>query len=250
MQHTRRMSLSKYESTRGTTHLARIARAILGPCIDVLREVLAKEISPPDLERKVKTYIHQNKKPSISKQQKRLVYGKNYSVFDVTLLYFLLRNMSSIPQHKNNWGKDPELTDKSVSANIERVRILRNEWYGHATDFSLSDSDFEQRWNHISQIVKELEGYLGTETKYQDTFIFDIIDYEDAKRHTIQTGDRVLATWEPEGERFCPGVVIEGQEKRQVDGKQLYVGPCSLNILLILLVSLSLRGPLYLCHSL
>lgn len=56
------------------------------------------------------------------------------------------------------------------------------------------------------------------ETKYQDTFIFDIIDYEDAKRHTIQTGDRVLATWEPEGERFCPGVVIEGQEKRQVDG--------------------------------
>lgn len=63
------------------------------------------------------------------------------------------------------------------------------------------------------------------ETKYQDTFIFDIIDYEDAKRHTIQTGDRVLATWEPEGERFCPGVVIEGQEKRQVDGKQFYVGP-------------------------
>nr|XP_034330481.1 uncharacterized protein LOC105323896 [Crassostrea gigas] len=171
MPHTRRMSLSKYESTRGTTHLARIARALLGPCIDVLREVLAKEISPPDLERKVKIYIHQNHKPSISKQQKRLVYGKNYSVFDVTLLYFLLRNMCSIPQHKNNWGNDPELTDKSVSANIERIRILRNEWYGHATDFSLSDSDFEQRWNHISQIVKELEGYLGTATKYQDTLI-------------------------------------------------------------------------------
>ncbi|XP_022289084.2 uncharacterized protein LOC111101086 isoform X2 [Crassostrea virginica] len=56
------------------------------------------------------------------------------------------------------------------------------------------------------------------DTKYQDTFIFDIIDYEDAKRHTIQMGDRVLAPWEPEGERFCPGVVIEGQEKRQVDG--------------------------------
>uniref|UniRef100_A0A8W8IKW1 DZIP3-like HEPN domain-containing protein n=1 Tax=Magallana gigas TaxID=29159 RepID=A0A8W8IKW1_MAGGI len=79
--------------------------------------------------------------------------------------------MCSIPQHKNNWGNDPELTDKSVSANIERIRILRNEWYGHATDFSLSDSDFEQRWNHISQIVKELEGYLGTATKYQDTLI-------------------------------------------------------------------------------
>ncbi|XP_048769410.2 trichohyalin-like isoform X2 [Ostrea edulis] len=56
------------------------------------------------------------------------------------------------------------------------------------------------------------------DTKYQDTFIYDIIDYEDAKRHTIQTGDKVLAPWEPEGERFCPGVIIEGQEKRQVNG--------------------------------
>lgn len=165
------MSLSKYESTQGTTHLARIARAILGPCIDVLREVLAKEISPPDLEKKVKTYILQNGKPSISEQQKRLVYGKNYSVFDVTLLYFLLRNMCSIPPHKNTWGKNPELTDKSVSANIERIRILRNEWYGHATDISLSKADFERKWNHISQVVKELEGYLGTATKYQDTLI-------------------------------------------------------------------------------
>ncbi|XP_052678162.1 ankyrin repeat and KH domain-containing protein mask-like [Crassostrea angulata] len=165
------MSLSKYESTTGTTHLARLARAILGPCMDVLREVLAKEISPPDLEKKVKTYILENKKPSISEQQKRLVYGKDYSVFDVTLLYFLLRNMCSIPPHKNTWGKKPELTDNSVSANIERIRILRNEWYGHATDFSLSKPDFERKWNHLSQIVKELEGYLGITTKYQDTLI-------------------------------------------------------------------------------
>uniref|UniRef100_A0A8W8LNC2 DZIP3-like HEPN domain-containing protein n=1 Tax=Magallana gigas TaxID=29159 RepID=A0A8W8LNC2_MAGGI len=165
------MSLSKYESTTGTTHLARIARAILGPCMDVLREVLANEISPPDLEKKVKTYVPQKGKPSISEKQKRIVYGKNYSAFDVTLLYFLLRNMCSIPPHKNTWGQDPEPTDKSVSANIERIRILRNEWYGHGTDISLSEPDFERKWNHISQIVKELEGYLGTATKYQDSLI-------------------------------------------------------------------------------
>ncbi|XP_052706660.1 uncharacterized protein LOC128182085 [Crassostrea angulata] len=165
------MSLSKYESTRGTTHFARIARALLGPCIDVLREVLAKEISPPDLEKKVQTYILHNKKPFINKQQQDLVKRKKYSDFDITLLYFLFRNICSIPPHKNKWGKDPDPTDKSVSASIERIRISRNDWYGHATDFSLSDSDFKQRWNHISQIVKDLEGYLGTATKYQDTLI-------------------------------------------------------------------------------
>ncbi|XP_045195109.2 uncharacterized protein LOC123550788 isoform X3 [Mercenaria mercenaria] len=57
-----------------------------------------------------------------------------------------------------------------------------------------------------------------TETAYQDTHVFDIIDYEDAKRHTILTGDKVLAPWEPEGERYGPGTVLEGHEKRQAEG--------------------------------
>lgn len=166
-----RMSLSKYKSNKWTTHFARFARALLGPCSDVLREVLAKETSPFDLEKKVKSYISLKKKPSIRDDHEQLVYGKDYSVFDITLLYFLFRNMCSIKPHKKNWGNDPEPTDKSLSANIERIRILRNDWYGHATDFSLTDSDFAIKWNYISQIVKELEGYLGTGTKYQDTLI-------------------------------------------------------------------------------
>lgn len=96
-----RMSLSKCKWNRGTIHFARFARALLGPCSDVLREVLVKEISPPDLEKKVKDYIRKNRKHSISKKQTRLDYGKDYSVFDNTLLYFLLRNLCSIPPHKN-----------------------------------------------------------------------------------------------------------------------------------------------------
>ncbi|XP_052286789.1 uncharacterized protein LOC127882276 isoform X1 [Dreissena polymorpha] len=57
-----------------------------------------------------------------------------------------------------------------------------------------------------------------TDTIYQDTHVFDIIDYEDARRHTILTGDKVLAPWEPEGERYGPGTVIEGHEKRNAEG--------------------------------
>ena len=57
------------------------------------------------------------------------------------------------------------------------------------------------------------------QTEYQDTYIFDIVDYLDALRHTIITGDHVLAPFEPEGERFGPGIVIEGQEKRHANGE-------------------------------
>lgn len=44
------------------------------------------------------------------------------------------------------------------------------------------------------------------------------MDYNDALRHAVVTGDRVLAPDQAEGEKFAPGVVIDGQEKRQADG--------------------------------
>lgn len=78
--------------------------------------------------------------------------------------------MCSIPQHTNLWGNVPNQVDRSVSANTERMRILRNE-YGHTTDFFLSDSDFEQKWKDIFQIVKELESNLGTATDHQDALL-------------------------------------------------------------------------------
>lgn len=165
------MALSKYDSTLETTNLARIARIILGPCTDVLRDVLRKKFSPIALSHNVKTFIAnhpKNKKPPINKSQERLVYGGNYSDFDITLLYILLRNVCSISPHINQWGNDPDPGDRSVSANIERIRLIRNEYYGHATDFFISVAKFEQKWKKVFQIVKDLESYLGTETDYQN----------------------------------------------------------------------------------
>lgn len=128
--------------------------------------------SHPPFSRNVKTFIANfpaYKKPPINKFQEQLVYGGKYLDFDITLLYFLLRNVCSIPPHTSKWGNDPSPVDRSLSANIERIRIIRNEYYGHIAHFSLSDADFEQKWKKISQIVKELESYLGTATDYQDT---------------------------------------------------------------------------------
>lgn len=161
------MVLSKYDSTRETTNFARIARAILGPCADVLRDVLTKEISPSDLKRELNKYLLICKKPLISKEQIHLVNNGDYSKFDISLIYFLLRNTCSIPPHTEGWGKPPDPSDKSLSANVERIRILRNEW-GHSTDSSLSDSDFKQSWKNIFEIIKDLEVYLGTATVYQE----------------------------------------------------------------------------------
>lgn len=165
------MAVSKYQSTQETTNLARIVRVILGPCSDILRDVLEKEISAGTLSSKVKLFIAnlpKKKKPSISKEQEQLVYGEDYKKFDISLLYFLLRNMCSISTRTHQWGNDPDPKDRSLSANIERIRFIRNEYYGHFADFLLSNEVFEQKWKKIYQIIIELERYLGTGTRYQD----------------------------------------------------------------------------------
>lgn len=159
--------LKKYDTTQETTNLARIARIIFGPCTDVLRTVLKNEISPSDLQKKVKVHITYKKKPSISPPQRQLIDGGDYSKFDISLLYLLLRNVCTITEHMNKWGNDPNPGDRCLSANIERIRIIRNE-YGHCSEFSISDSEFEKKWKDIFQIVKELEDGFGTSTEYQD----------------------------------------------------------------------------------
>lgn len=162
-----KISLSKYVSTRETTNFAHLAMIIFGPCTDVLR----KEIQPADLSHKVELCISnypKNKKPPINKQQEQLVYSRDYSNFDITLLYMLLRNVSGIPSHSTKWGNKPSPGDISVSANIERIREIRNRYYGLATNCSLSDFDFKQICTTIHQIVKKLQDYLGTSTIHQN----------------------------------------------------------------------------------
>lgn len=166
------MADSKYHSTWETTNFTRIARIIFGPCTDILRDVLMKEISPSELSYKVTSHdlLHKFKNLQINKVQLHLVYSGNYSKFDIVLLYFLLRNVCSFPPYRNQWGKYPSPGDRSVSANIERIRIIRNEIV-HNVSPKLSNSEFEHKWKDLFQIVQELEGYLGFSKKYQEFFL-------------------------------------------------------------------------------
>lgn len=167
------MANSKYASTRETTNFARVARIILGPCTDVLCAVLTNEICPSTLSQKVKTYLSmlpKGKQPPITKEQETIIHNGNYSDFDITLLYFSLRNISNIPPHAKQWGNEPIASDRSVSANIEKIRLIRNK-YGHCPEVSISDTDFNKKILEIFGIIQDLEKYLGTSTIYQDAVI-------------------------------------------------------------------------------
>lgn len=165
------MAQSKYASSRETTNLARVARIVCGPCTDVLRSVLKKEVKPIELIKKLKRFLCKHPMQNeINQYQKNHVNGGDYDTFDITLLYFLLRNLCSFTPHINQWGNDPKPGDRSESANIERMRLLRNE-FGHSSEISIKDTDFNKKWQELFDIVKELETYAGTSTNYQDAVV-------------------------------------------------------------------------------
>lgn len=165
---TRQMSISDIPiESRNELNLLKI---IQGPLTDLLRDILLKEISPSVLSQKVKDLAktQKNKKKLITKEQETLIHEEDYSKFDITLMYILIRNFTQIPPHTKRWGNEPSAGDKSVSANIERVRSIRNT-FAHTARIHMSDTEYDHRWKESFDIVQGLEMYLGASTSYQDT---------------------------------------------------------------------------------
>ncbi|XP_033730871.1 uncharacterized protein LOC117320373 [Pecten maximus] len=151
-----------YPTTKKTTNFARICRLVVDVFPDIFRQLLVARLPASGLT----TALRTNRKvifPLLNFQQKRILYPQ-VGVFrgsekdlDVSLLYILLRNLVNIPPHKNGWGRDPDIADRSLSANIDRLRSQRNEAYGHAKSASISDTDFQTRWADIRQSIEDLQ---------------------------------------------------------------------------------------------
>ena len=97
--------------------------------------------------------------------------------FDVTLLTVLLRNICTLPAPATGWNKMPPCTDNSLQANITRIKLLRNEFYAHASSTQLDKTTFENLWQEISkalvclkipkQEIDDLKSsFLGPEEKH------------------------------------------------------------------------------------
>ncbi|XP_033731336.1 uncharacterized protein LOC117320959 [Pecten maximus] len=75
-------------------------------------------------------------------------------------------NLGNIQPHRKGWGQVPDKADRSLSANIDRLRVQRNEAYGHAKSASLSDVDFQARWTDIRQSIEDLQNGVHITGKF------------------------------------------------------------------------------------
>ncbi|CAB4028978.1 Hypothetical predicted protein, partial [Paramuricea clavata] len=83
----------------------------------------------------------------------------NIKDFDITLLSVLLRSICSLSPPCSGWDKMPNITDHSVEADIIRIRLFRNERFGHIPNTAVSTADFKIFWKEIElyfeKFVKE-----------------------------------------------------------------------------------------------
>ena len=76
--------------------------------------------------------------------------------FDITLLTILLRNICGLSAPTAGWKVMPPAGDTSISANILRIKIFRNEVYGHIASPQFDDAKFETLWQEISKPLVNL----------------------------------------------------------------------------------------------
>ncbi|KAL3889460.1 hypothetical protein ACJMK2_001804, partial [Sinanodonta woodiana] len=109
-------------------------------------------------------------RPLLNSDQSQLVFpntkgqttGK-VDQFDLSLLYILIRNISTVPAPVTGWGNDPldQPRDVSLGASVERIRYFRNHISGHSSDGKISQQDLENYWTKFGAVLHDIEAVVG-----------------------------------------------------------------------------------------
>ena len=160
---------SNFYTTEERDNLTRVSRLILRPCTDQLRDLLRFYIPPASFPAVIER--ERSRLPRLTESQQASIlpnsgsYSGNYDDLDIILLYILLRNVCGIQAHNRGWGNQPDSGDRSLSANIDRIRLARNRC-GH-TPGEISNADFNQAWSEIRAAVVDIDRALGIGNRYQ-----------------------------------------------------------------------------------
>ena len=88
-------------------------------------------------------------------------YGKSTD-FDISLLCKLLREICNLTPPATGWKDLPNITDHSLGADLVRIRIYRNEIYGHNHSMEITNADFEKLWREISETLLRIASNISS----------------------------------------------------------------------------------------
>lgn len=158
-------------------NMLRVVYVINYLCTELFRDILRQHVTEIQMTGRLLEEGTQKKllKGNLGTDLKEILYPQNgcfisdYTSLDLSALYRLIRNVSGIPAHQKGWGRSPNPSDHSVSANIERLRTIRNVDTAHGACKTLKEHEFQTLWKKIENSIEELEKSLpGKSTKYKD----------------------------------------------------------------------------------
>lgn len=134
-----------------------------------LRDILARHINPANLYNKIES--NSSLKNQLQHQLK-ICYLQppdmpDYNKFDVSLLYKLIRNLCDLPSPSQGWGNEPKSSDTQLSDDIERLRLFRNNYYGHVDSAEISDVLFNEIWMNLKCVLKRIRSQLNCKVDYE-----------------------------------------------------------------------------------
>ena len=198
----------------------RMCRAVVDLGGNILRDCLYYHIKPSVVLQDVLASRYFKKHPLNPHQMAILGNASakgDYSECDITLLYSLLRNLTpscSVLRPTTGWGKVPVAAgDLTLGDDIERIREIRNEIYGHVASTELSDALYNDKMKELQDICTRMDmvhkGVLASPTprlqKYTQT-LSDIqvesIDHDMEERYR-QELMRMKETDTDTRELFC-----------------------------------------------
>ncbi|KAL3888285.1 hypothetical protein ACJMK2_000656, partial [Sinanodonta woodiana] len=166
---------------------ARLYVALVTVCTNALRDILLTHVPEPytniyraimakkaELTKKIQTRRGQGQNYLLPDQCKVVFpdpfgrYVGSVDQFDITLLYILIRNVSTVSDSLMGWGIDPveqPFRDTCLGASVERIRLYRNQ-IGHSMDGKISQQDFDHYWNQIKAVIDDIEQALGKQGLY------------------------------------------------------------------------------------
>lgn len=124
-----------------------------------LIDILDSQIKPVDIFNKIK--LCSTLKLNQEQRKTCRISPPDYNSFDVTLLYTLIRNLCSLPDPAQGWGKEPKATDTQISDDIERLRLFRNNYYAHAKSAEISENEFNDIWSNLKLVINRIQSFYN-----------------------------------------------------------------------------------------
>ena len=156
---------------------------------DILRDALYYHIKPAVVVSYVLASRYFRNHPLNAHQISVLqsASGKgDYSECDITLIYSLLRNLPSTNtalRPTSGWGKLPVAAgDTTLGDDIERIREIRNEVYGHVASTAISDALYTHYMAELQAICTRMDtahaGYLMSPSPRTQTYVQTLADIQ------------------------------------------------------------------------